>query len=132
MPVGGKPDSAKLRTAELTSYRRFRTARTRELLLAHWPAVKLLAWALGNDGRVEGRWVERLIAYAKTPHEHRVVSWVVARQPPFPHPAKTTVFATGYAVGGPPMLLTEGYSVIIPVSMAANSAYKVHCTDSLT
>jgi hypothetical protein len=38
--------------------------RTRALLLDHWPAVALLAWALGNNRRVEGKWVERLIDYA--------------------------------------------------------------------
>jgi hypothetical protein len=35
------------------------------LLLAHWPAVQLLAWALSTNRRVEGRWVQRLVAYAE-------------------------------------------------------------------
>lgn len=34
------------------------------LLSANWKAVELVAWALAESGRVEGRWVTRLIDYA--------------------------------------------------------------------
>ena len=34
------------------------------LLMDHWPAVKLLAWALVTNRRVSGLWVERLVDYA--------------------------------------------------------------------